>query len=116
MSLIVLHRIVSVVSSSKEAFYAKTISQSSGNKSIGSPYLEIVLDQVENEVPVCSRNVLQDRYEMEKHVGDLALDVFINVRIRSNPSLARLHKVHRTRLWQEHYVRVWIRCRGRETA
>jgi len=69
-----------------------------------STNLEIVLDQVENKIPMCTRNVLQDRYEMEKHVRDLALDVFVNVRIRRNPSLACLHKVDRTGLWQEHYV------------
>jgi len=51
-----------------------------------------------------TRNVLQDRYEMEKHIRDLALDVFVNVRIRRNPSLTCLHKVHCTGLWQEHYV------------
>ena len=52
---------------------------------------------------------------MEKHIRDLALDVFINVRIGRNPSLTCLHKVYRTGLWQEHYVRIWIRRRGGET-
>ena len=77
--------------------------------------LEIVLDQVENKIPMCARNIPQDRYKMEKHVRDLALDVFVNVRIRRDPSLACLHKVHRAGLWQEHYVRIWIRRCGDET-
>ena len=77
--------------------------------------LKIVLDQVENEVPVRTRNVLQYRNEMEKHVRDLALDVLIDVLIRREPSLACLHEIHRTGLWQEHYVRIWIWRRGGET-
>ena len=89
---------------------------SSTNKNIyQSTNLEIVLDQIENKIPMRTRNVLQDRYQMEKHIRDLALDVFVNVRIRRNPSLACLHKVHRTGLWQEHYIRIWIRRRGGET-
>lgn len=74
------------------------------NKNIYQTNLEIVLDQVENKIPMCTRNVPQDRYEMVKHVRDLALDVFVNIPIRRNPSLACLHKVHRTELWQEYYV------------
>ena len=70
--------------------------------------LKIVLDQVENEVPVRTRDVLQDRNEMEKHVRDLALDILIDFLIRREPSLARLHEIHRTRLWQKRYVRIWI--------
>ena len=43
--------------------------------------LKIVLDQVENEVPMRTRNVLQDRNEMEKHVRDLAFDVLVDILI-----------------------------------
>ena len=69
-----------------------------------STNLEIVLDQVENKIPMCTRNVLQDGYEVEEHVRDLTLDVFIDVLVRCDPPLACLNKVNGTELWQEYYV------------
>jgi len=52
---------------------------------------------------------------MEKHVRDLALDILVDFLIRREPSLTRLHELHRTGLWQERYVRIWIWRRGSET-
>lgn len=48
---------------------------------------------------MCTGNVPQDCNKMEKYICDLAFDVFVNVRIGRDPSLACLHKVHRAELW-----------------
>ena len=81
---------------------------------MGQAYLEIVLYQIKNELPVRSRHVLQEGYEVEAHVRDLTLDVFIDVLVRRDPPLARLHKVDGTGLRQEYYIRLWVRGRGGE--
>ncbi len=110
----VLQSVVSIVSSSNEVFCVNAVNATLQRTNDGRVYLKIVLDQVENEIPVRSLHVLQDRYEVEEHVRDLALDVFVDVLVRCDPCLARLHKVDGTGLWQKYYVRLGVRSSGSE--
>lgn len=77
-------------------------------------YLKVVLYHIKNELPVRSRHVLQDGHKVEEHVRDLTLDVFVDGLVRRDPPLACLYKVDGTSLWQEYYIRLWVRGRGGE--
>ena len=115
MSRIVLQRVVSVVSSSNEVFCVNAINDARAKETHNPTYLEIVLDHIKNELPVRPRHILQDGYDVYEHVRDLTLDVFVDVFVRRDPPLACLYKVNSTELWQEYYIRLWVRGGGGET-
>ena len=61
-----------------------------------------------------SGNIRNDRHEMCEHQCHLALEIFVNVFIRSQPLLARLHEIHSAVLGEESDIRVGIGCTRRE--
>ena len=68
------------------------------------PHLEIILDDIEDEIPMRSRYVLEDRRKVEKQNSYTTFHLFLYVLIRDHPVLTRFDEIDGPRLGDENDV------------
>lgn len=76
----------------------------------GRTHLEVGLDDVEDEIPVRSAQLLHDRRKVEEELGDERVDLLIEVVVTADPRLHPLNEEHGPLLREEDDGRIERRC------
>lgn len=76
----------------------------SHGKKRGIPHLEVILDDVEDEIPMRSWYMLEDWRKVEKQNSHMTFHLFFDVLVRGHPVLTRFHEIDCPRLGNENDV------------